>query len=192
MPCARAQQNLSFEQVDGGGAPLDWSAGGGEVTTDGATAVAGGRSLKVMRAAADGVTRVTQRVPAAALRGGGAERVQRVRLAGFVRAEPAVAGALWLRIDGARGPLFVDSNGAGREPTEPESGLAAGSGASGWRRLEIELPLPDDVEEIAFGVSSARARHGLVRRARAHDARDRPLAARRARRPCATSKLRSP
>jgi hypothetical protein len=92
-------------------------------------------------------------MPAAGLRDGAAEHVQRVRLAGFVRAEPAVAGALWLRIDGVRGPLFVDSYGYGRESTEPEPVLAAGSGDSGWRRLEIELPLPDDVEEIAFGVS---------------------------------------
>jgi carboxyl-terminal processing protease len=153
VPRARAQQNLSFEQVDGGGAPLEWNAGGGDITTDGTTAVAGGRSLRMTRAAADGVTRVTQRMAAAPLRDGTAERVQRVRLAGFVRAEPSAAAALWLRIDGARGPLFVDSYGYGRESTEPTAALAAGGGDSGWRRLEIELPLPDDVEEIAFGVS---------------------------------------
>jgi len=156
VPPARAQQNLSFEEVDAAGAPQHWSFGGGDVTTDAAAAAAGGRTLRVTRATADGVTRVTQRIPAASLRGNVSEHVQRVRLAGFVRAESAaVASALWLRIDGPRGPLFVDSYGYGREPTEETAAVlvAGGADSSEWRRLEIELPLPDDVDEIAFGVS---------------------------------------
>jgi carboxyl-terminal processing protease len=152
-PLVGAQQNLSFEELDAGGAPLSWSAGSGDVVTDGATAVRGERSLKVTRAGADGVTRVTQRVRAAALRSRTSSAVQRVRLAGFVRTEsPSVASALWLRIDGPRGPLFVDSYGYGRESAEPPI-VGTGSGDSEWRRLEIELPLPDDVDEVAFGVS---------------------------------------
>jgi carboxyl-terminal processing protease len=155
VPSVRAQQNLSFEELDAAGVPRHWSIGGGDATTDAAVAVAGERTLRVTRATAEGVTRVTQRIAAASLRGREPQRLQRVRLAGFARVDsPAVASALWLRIDGPRGPLFVDSYGYGRESTEePETVLVAGGGDSEWRRLEIELPLPDDVDEIAFGVS---------------------------------------
>jgi hypothetical protein len=150
---AYAQQNLGFEELDGGGMPAHWTAGGDGVTTDGTTARAGGRSLKVTRATAAGVTRVTQRIAAAPLHDG-SQSVQRLRLAGFVRAEPAAASAIWLRIDGPRGPLFVDSFGYGRETaTEPVVLAAENGGDSTWRRLEIELPLPHDVDEVAFGVS---------------------------------------
>ncbi|HUQ52236.1 MAG TPA: hypothetical protein VM692_08430, partial [Gammaproteobacteria bacterium] len=148
----RAQQNLSFEELDDGAAVRGWTFGGADAAVDDVFAVAGRRSLKLTRTTAQGITRVTQRVPAAPLRGGGS--AQLVRLVGFVRtATPQVSGALWLRIDGPHGPLFVDSYGSGREPTEREPIVVAGEGDSGWRRLEIELPLPDDVDEVAFGVS---------------------------------------
>ena len=69
---------------------------------------------------------------------------------------PARHGALWLRIDGPRGPFFLDSYGYGREPNEEREPAAGGIDAADdpeWRHYELELPLPGDVEEIAFGVS---------------------------------------
>lgn len=149
-----AQQNLSFEQHDERAVPLGWSvAGNADVAVDAAAAVEGERSLQVTRTAPAGVTRVTQRIAAAALRDDASARVQRVRLVGFARTT-AAAAAFWLRIDGPRGPLFLDSYGYGRELAEREPAPAAlGSGDAGWRRYEIELPLPLDVDEIAFGVS---------------------------------------
>jgi carboxyl-terminal processing protease len=156
---ARAQQNLSFEDLDGRGVPLGWNVGAADVTIDDATAVVGGRSLRVTRATSAGVTRVTQRVAAAPLRGarhGG----ERLRLTGFVRADSTAAAALWLRVDGARGPLFLDTFGDGRELPEPSALLAAGAGDSGWRRLEVELPFAGDVDEIAFGISQRG--HGVA------------------------------
>lgn len=150
--------NLGFETLDSNGTPLGWSLAGGdaEAASD-TTAVEGERSLKLTRATAEGITRVTQRVPAVLLRAGGdSERTARLRLTGLARTSaPGVSAALWLRVDGSRGPLFLDSAGYGREPM-PESlvasGEASGSGSE-WRRFEIELPLPRDVDEIAFGLS---------------------------------------
>jgi carboxyl-terminal processing protease len=149
---AHAQQNLSFEELDARGTPLGWNGGAADVTADDATAVAGRRSLKVTRETAAGATRVTQRVAAAPLRGA-VQGAQRLRLTGAVRADAIAAGALWLRVDGARGPLFLDSFGYGREVAEPTAVVAKTDGPAQWRRLEVELPFPDDVTEIAFGVS---------------------------------------
>ena len=137
-------------------APLGWSvAGGADVASRRARRREGERSLKVTRAAPAGVTRVTQRVPAALLRrrrrGTRAARAAR----GFVRAAPAVpprSGCastaarpvvsrqlrLRPRADASRTPLR-------RRPRRRR--------ATAWRRYEIELPLPDDVDEVAFGVS---------------------------------------
>jgi carboxyl-terminal processing protease len=149
-----AQQNLSFEQLDAGAAPVGWSLGDAGVTIDATIAADGEHSLKLTRAGA-GVTRVTQRVSAARLRSKGDDPGgQRLRLAGVVQTTGGAA-ALWLRIDGPRGPLFLDSYGYGREPAGaamPASG-GKGSGGAGWRRYELELPLPSDVDEVAFGVS---------------------------------------
>jgi hypothetical protein len=155
---AAADLNLGFETLDGGGVPLGWSLAGGdaEVASD-TTAAEGDLSLKLTRATATGVTRLTRRIPAAQLRSGGdLERTLRLRLTGLTRAAgPGAAAALWLRIDGPRGPLFLDSAGYGREPTV-ERALASAetpAGGSGWRQFAIELPLPRDAEEVAFGVS---------------------------------------
>lgn len=151
---AAAQQNLSFEDLDERGAPAAWSAADEvAVTADASIAAAGQRSLKVSRSAGAGVSRVIQRVPAADLRTAG--RVERLRLAGLVRASSATAAALWLRTDGPRGPLFLDSYGYGREPASEAAPLPA-SGTqrdAGWQRYELELPLSTDVDEIAFGIS---------------------------------------
>jgi carboxyl-terminal processing protease len=155
---AAAQLNLGFEALDAGAAPLGWSytGGGALVTSDGAAAE-GGRSLKVTRTSAGGVTRISQRVPAAALRAGSAPgRTARLRLRGVARTEAGVSPAVWLRVDGPGGPLFLDSGGYGRElPAEPGAEPAqAASGGPEWRRYEIELPLPQDADEVVFGVSA--------------------------------------
>jgi hypothetical protein len=150
---AGAQQNLSFEALAQGTTPAGWTvAGGGDVTTD-PTASAGERSLKVTRLE-PGLTRISQRVPAAALRAtGDRPRAARLKLTGLVRApEAGVSAALWLRIDGPRGPLFLDSGGYGREGSAEALGVAPQPrGDREWRRLDVALPLSADVDEVAFG-----------------------------------------
>jgi hypothetical protein len=149
---AGAQQNLGFEAVSQG-TPVGWSvAGGAELMSD-TTAPEGARSLKVTRVE-PGVTRVTQRVPADALRPpGDRPRAARLKLTGLVRAPgPGVSASLWLRIDGPLGPLFLDSGGRGREGSADAAAAAPEpSGDTQWRRLEVELPLPHDVDDVAFG-----------------------------------------
>src|SRR6185436_19867905 len=151
---AGAQQNLGFEALDKDALPAGWSAAGGSAVAASGAAAEGERSLEVARAE-PGVTRVTQRVPATLLRSGGeTPRAARLRLTGLVRQpETGVSAALWLRIDGERGPLFLDSGGYAREPSEPGAAAPEGSAGGGtqWRRLEVELPFPRDVDEVAFG-----------------------------------------
>jgi carboxyl-terminal processing protease len=157
---AAAQLNLGFELLDADSTPVGWSNGGdgAELATDARAAAEGARSLKVTRTAPAGVTRVSQRVPTAELRGAGdRERTARVRLSGLARtAGSAMAAAVWLRIDGPRGPLFLDSAGFAREPpAETAAGQPPeAQGGSDWRRYEVELPLPADAEDVVFGVSA--------------------------------------
>jgi len=153
-----AQQNLGFEMLDRDAAPSAWSVvgGGADISSD-AAAAEGERSLKVTRTE-PGVTRVVQRFPATLLRTRGvARQTARLRLTGLARpAAPGVSTALWLRVDGPRGPLFLDSAGDARGPAvEQESVVApaASDGGSEWRRFEVELPFSPDVDEIALGVS---------------------------------------
>jgi hypothetical protein len=154
---AGAQHNLGFETPGRDATPAAWSVvgGGAEISLD-AAAADGERSLKVTRTE-PGVTRVVQRVPATLLRtGGAAPQTARLRLTGLARAAaPGVSAALWLRVDGPRGPLFLDSSGDARGPAvEPLAvAPAASDGGSEWRRFEVELPFSRDVEEIALGVS---------------------------------------
>jgi carboxyl-terminal processing protease len=156
---AASELNLGFETLDAASLPLGWSAGGSgaEMTSD-SIAAAGERSLKLTRSTAAGITRVTRRVPAELLRGSGeSARTMRLRLTGLVRATaPGVSAALWLRVDGARGPLFLDSAGYGREPSveAATAGTATPVGGSEWRRYDVELPLPGDADEVAIGVSA--------------------------------------
>jgi carboxyl-terminal processing protease len=156
---AAAQLNLGFEQLDADATPLGWSNAGedAELASDAATAAEGERSLRLTRTTAAGVTRLSQRIPAAQLRAAG-DRVRpaRLRFRGLARtAGSAMSAAVWLRIDGPRGPLFLDSAGYARELPEEASGgtSATAAGGTDWRRYEVELPLPADAEEIAFGVS---------------------------------------
>ena len=132
--------------------PAGWTVAGGAAAASKTTAAEGERSLEVTRIE-PGLTRVTQRVPAAALRRAGDERAARLRLTGLVRAAaPGVSASLWLRIDGTLGPLFLDSGGYAREGGEETAGAAPEASAEPrWRRLEVELPLPHDVDEVAFG-----------------------------------------
>jgi hypothetical protein len=154
---AGAQQNLGFETLDRDATPTAWSVVGfgADVSIDAAPAE-GERSLKVTRTE-PGVTRVGQRVQATLLRAAGEVRqTARLRLTGLARASaPGVSAALWLRVDGPRGPLFLDSAGDARGPTvEPLAVVpAASDGGIEWRRFEVELPFSHDVDEIAFGVS---------------------------------------
>ena len=75
-----------FEALDASASPVGWNvAGDGEAIADG-DAAEGRRSLKVTRAAAIGLTRVTQRVPAAALRAGrDAQSPLELRLTGLAQ-----------------------------------------------------------------------------------------------------------
>jgi hypothetical protein len=63
---------------------------------------------------------------------------------------------VWLRIDGAKGPLYLDSDGVSGASADGGSSDSmretASSGA--WRRYEVELPWPGDVDEIALGVGT--------------------------------------
>jgi hypothetical protein len=157
-----AQQNLGFESVDAAGMPAGWSAFGPDdaaaasARVDDGVAVAGARSLRIERRSGVGATRLAQR-----LRGGdlgklvsGAGSARRIRLSGALQAEGAAA-SLWLRVAGARGVLYVDSQGEGQERDDalPASGAAVGASGRGWGRVTLELPLPDDTEEIAYGVA---------------------------------------
>ena len=160
---ANAQQNLSFEAGDNSAAPQGWSAQRidevadiGEIAVDGAVAAAGARSLRITQRRDDDFVRVGQALPLA-VSGRPTDGPRRIRLAAAVRA-PARGSeaALWLRIAGTKGVLFVDSRGDGREPRLADVAIersAAGSddASAGWVRRELELPLPDDAQEITFG-----------------------------------------
>jgi carboxyl-terminal processing protease len=147
---ANAQQNLSFEVVEPGtSTPQGWvlprldDGGTLRVTVDSAVAADGAHSLQVARLREGGVARVVQRF--AVHEGAIApSAVMRVRLSGYVRTTDVAAGdaALWLRVDGPRGFLAVDSRGADEAPAGAEPS---------WRRLMIQAPVPSDAREISFG-----------------------------------------
>ena len=134
------------------------------------------------RSGAAGVTRVTQRVPAALLRGGYCNacsacgsRDSCVRRHRPLRLRSGCASTGRAARCSSTATAMAASRRRGRSRCPSWR-----SGDSEWRRLEIELPLPDDVDEVAFGVSVRGQGTRLVRRARAHDRRDGFAAARRA------------
>jgi carboxyl-terminal processing protease len=181
---AEAQQNLSFESV-GAGAPSGWSVQRadevgaiGAIAVDATVAASGARSLRITHRHGDDFLRVGQAVAAAAVARGPAAAPRRVRVSAAVRgpASRDSEAALWLRVSGGKGVLFVDSRGDGREPlgggaerpvprSAPAGELAppgtrgtavrspAERAPSEWIRREIELPLPDDAAEVVFGAS---------------------------------------
>jgi carboxyl-terminal processing protease len=162
---AAAQQNLSFELGDFE-SPLGWNvqraddlADPGEIAVDAAVAAAGTHSLRITQHSATDFVRVGQALPLAAGAARGAAVPRRVRVSAAVResAADAAEAALWLRISGSKGVLFGDSRGDGRErpmlgeaPIERSAPRAEHAEAA-WSRRELELPLPDDAEEVTFG-----------------------------------------
>lgn len=145
-----AQTNLGFEQTSGAGLPGPWSGLGREVPdgprvrVDSSVAAEGARSLEIVQTGADELTRIGQRVPGHVLSPHGAEAggaASRIRVRAAVRsAGAAQRPAIWLRMSGARGSIYLDSRSDVSE-----------SAAGGWLRAEVELALPADVEEIRFG-----------------------------------------
>jgi hypothetical protein len=70
-------------------------------------------------------------------------RGKRVRMSGYVRSKDVNDwAALWLRVDGSKGELLAFDNMQGR-PIK---------GTSDWTRYEIVLDVPEDAQEIAFGL----------------------------------------
>jgi carboxyl-terminal processing protease len=158
---AAGQQNMGFEETDPDSAvPRAWSAlgaaAGAAIALDPHEPAEGLQSLRIAPGAS-GNARVVQRVAAAALRSPPEARGRRLRLSGQARVAEGAAGvpALWLRVDGAKGPLFLDSQGAASESRAAAEALDSSDPApNAWRRFSIELPWPEDVTEIAFGVST--------------------------------------
>jgi len=160
---AGAQENLSFELGDAA-APLGWSAQRvaevadiGEIAVDDGVAASGARSLRITQSRAEDFVRVGQSLPLPTIAQNPLGAPRRVRLTGAVRDSGSSSeAALWLRISGRKGVLFVDSRGDGRErpgvaaPNAAEARPDGGASAD-WVRRELELPLPDDTEEIMFG-----------------------------------------
>jgi hypothetical protein len=155
---ANAQQNLSSRRRRLGRAAawsaqrIDEVADIGEIAVDGAVA-AGARSLRISSAAA-----MTVRVGQAAAVAVIGQPRWRAAFVSCRRGAPARGSeaALWLRISGTKGVLFVDSRGDGRERRLADVAIersAAGSdeASAEWVRRELELPLPDDAQEITFG-----------------------------------------
>ena len=153
-----AQQNLSFEALDAGGMPLGWSASdGAEVTSDATATADGERSLQVTRASEAGATRVTQRAAAAQLRVDGDPRAcsacaSRVRSEQRRPARPARSGSASTG-RAARYSSIATATVVSRTRSESRGWRPPTGNDPEWRHYELELPLPGDVEEIAFGVS---------------------------------------
>jgi hypothetical protein len=158
-----AQQNLDFELAAvPSEMPPGWTLFGGgsqsaaEIGIDSGSAAAGQHSLRITRASAAGASRVAQQLTVAQL--GAAADGGRVRLRGSIRVAgaPADAASLWLRIAGEKGILYVDSRGDGRDPgpalAAPAQAEDARETSTRWVRYELELPVPADAQEIAFGV----------------------------------------
>lgn len=161
LPAAGASQNMGFEEGDAVAAPHGWNvlgpSGDNAVVIDEHEPAEGLRSLRVTVGSSGGA-RIVQRVAAKEIARPADALGRRLRLSGLVRtaSDAAAEPALWLRIDGAKGPSFLDSQGEVRESIgdrERTAALPHGAPAA-WRRYTIELPWPDDVDEVAFGVSA--------------------------------------
>lgn len=134
---ARAQSNLGFEAAaEAQGLPA-WRAGSVDAALDREVVFAGAQSLKLTRDAGGRGGRVTQRIPAEAIRG------ERFALTAYVKTEAVTDGTagLWLRIDGAGGRLYFDGL---RE--------RGARGTSDWTRYALEAPLIDGAESITLGL----------------------------------------
>jgi carboxyl-terminal processing protease len=161
FPASAQTTNLGFEAVDvATGGPSGWTAVGAggrgfEIASDELDPVEGRRTLRLTVPSARGA-RLAQRVAASDLQGPAVAAGRLLRLSGYARvaAEDELAPALWLRIDGAKGPMFLDSHGSAEErgaSSEPAAKKAAGGD---WRHHALELPWPADVTGVTLGVSA--------------------------------------
>jgi carboxyl-terminal processing protease len=157
---AAAQQNMGFEEGVDAEVPRGWSAlgpaGGAAVDADTHEPAEGLRSLRITLGPSASA-RVVQRMATAEIAGPTDAVGRRLRLSGLARVAPGAEAepALWLRVDGRKGPVFLDSQGIATEANAAGEGIARRSDASAvWRRYAIELPWPDDITDVAFGVSA--------------------------------------
>jgi hypothetical protein len=150
---------LSFETGDSN-APAGWSAyrpddplRGLALAVDSAVAAAGARSLRLEQQDASGFTRIGQRLRYDDLvqdSTAPSTLIRRVRLRAAVRTAAAdTAAGLWLRVAGAKGAIYLDSRSAGHEGADAATAHLASPG--NWAREELEVPLPADGTEVAFG-----------------------------------------
>lgn len=154
---AAAGTNLSFEApATAAERAPGWQlrARGATVAVDGRTVRDGAQSLRITPDGSDADVRVTQRVATAGLDG------NRVRISAAVRTAASTPGtddstdskpgtdstesrpgtaALWVRVDGGEGLLYVDY-GAERR-----------ADGGRWERLSIEAPLAANAERLTFG-----------------------------------------
>jgi hypothetical protein len=172
---AAAQRNLGFESDGAASLPPHWEivgadAGNADVSVDASTAYEGARSLRISQLAETGFARIAQRIALSPPARAQAARRVRVSAAVLGAGTPGGAAAIWLRLSGPKGPMFIDSRADARAPVmspaprssrgqaearEPGGAEAAASIGEprGWQRYVLELPLPDDVDEAVLGAS---------------------------------------
>lgn len=138
---AAAQHNLSFEQV-AEPAPSglsSWRAtgDGSAIELDAAVAHAGDHSLRITHDDTADSARVTQVISPELIAG------DRVRISGHLKTSDVTgAAALWLRLDGPTGFLYIDGM--------RDRGV---TGTHEWTRHEVEAPLMPGATTITFGAT---------------------------------------
>ena len=138
---AAAEPNLSFEALDSGGMPAGWEASGGgdRVAVDEEIAAHGARSLRI--SGSERGDRVSLRIPPPEVAG------NRMRISVRVKTEQLRGSTgLWLRIDGARGRLYIDRMRA-----------EGASGTTDWTRYTFEAPVFPAASELELGVTASGA-----------------------------------
>jgi len=147
LACALVAQaqpylNLDFETATRG-RPRSWyqSGAGYDIQLDTKDVVSGKQSLRVryVNAAPNVLGVVSQSFPLEAVRG------RRFRFSGYVKSEGITRGnaALWCRVDGTGGTLFIANAPA---PTSPLRGTTP------WTRYEIVGEVNPDAVGVVFGV----------------------------------------
>lgn len=135
-PPAKAQLDLGFETAAG---TAGWRFEAGEAALDAQAARGGQQSLRLSARAGEGRARFAQAIPADSVDG------DRLRISAYIK---GAAGALWVRIDGPAGLLYVDST---RDRGAPRN--------ADWTRAVIEAPVSASAQRISFG---GEARGGTV------------------------------
>jgi hypothetical protein len=136
---ADAQVNLDFEtRTADDVTPQGWRSrdSDAEFSLDDRVVHAGTHSLRVTSADASRLNRFSQTLEAHEIHG------NRVRITAHVKtsAETTGTAALWVRLDGDTGVVYVDSTRARYEEGTPE-----------WTRREIEVPIPTGAVRVTFG-----------------------------------------